>query len=110
FHMKKPFAPLLNALAQAAVNGITSRKAVEKYGDLNKHMVGTGPFMYEQYIPQNIFKLKRNPHYYKKGLPYLDGINITFQNDEEARTTALRSHSADFVLFVPARDFASLKG
>jgi peptide/nickel transport system substrate-binding protein len=109
FHMKKPFAPLLNALAQG-LNGVQSRAAVEKYGKLEKHLIGTGPFMFKQYIPQTVFKMTRNPHYYEKGLPYLDGLEIAFQPDEAARTTALRSNSADFVLFVPARDFNSLKG
>lgn len=108
-HMHKPFAPFLNALAQA-FNGIECKAAVEKYGDLQKHMIGTGPFILEQYIPQTVMKLKRNPNYYETGLPYLDGIQITFQPDETARTTALRSNSADFVLFVPDADFNSLKG
>jgi peptide/nickel transport system substrate-binding protein len=108
-HMKKPFAPFLNALAQA-FNGIQSQKAVEKYGDLNKHMIGTGPFMFDSYVPQTVLKMKRNPHYYEKGLPYLDGIDIAFQPDEASRTTVLRSGSADFVLFVPYKDFNSLKG
>jgi len=108
-HLRKPFAPFLNALAQA-FNGIECKAAVEKYGDLQKHMIGTGPFILDQYVPQTVLKLKRNPHYYEQGLPYLDGIQITFQPDETARTTALRSNSADFVLFVPTRDFNSLKG
>ncbi len=108
-HLRKPFAPFLNALAQA-FNGIECKAAVEKYGNLQKQMIGTGPFMLDQYVPQTVLKLKRNPHYYEKGLPYLDGIQIAFQPDETARTTALRSNSADFVLFVPTRDFNSLKG
>jgi peptide/nickel transport system substrate-binding protein len=66
--------------------------------------------MFDQYVPQTVFKMKRNPNYYEKGLPYLDGIDITFQPDEAARTTVLRSASADFVLFVPYQDFNSLKG
>jgi peptide/nickel transport system substrate-binding protein len=43
----------------------------------NTHPVGTGPFMLKEYVPQGSLKLVKNPNYWQKGLPYLDGIEMT---------------------------------
>ncbi|RJQ37330.1 MAG: hypothetical protein C4555_06695, partial [Dehalococcoidia bacterium] len=44
-------------------------------------MVGTGPFILEEYMPRVLLKWKRNPDYFKydqygNRLPYLDGIEF----------------------------------
>ena len=38
------------------------------------HTVGTGPFKLKNYTRGSIIELERNLDYWKKGLPYLDGI------------------------------------
>ena len=38
--------------------------------------VGTGPFVYAQWQPNNFFTATRNPHYWRTGLPYLDTITF----------------------------------
>ena len=39
--------------------------------------IGTGPFKFVEMKQNESIKLKRNPDYWKKGLPYLDGIEFT---------------------------------
>ena len=39
--------------------------------------VGTGPFKFVEFKQNEIIKLARNPDYWKKGQPYLDGIEFT---------------------------------
>src|SRR5437773_4791491 len=39
--------------------------------------VGTGPFKFAEFKANESIKLVRNPDYWKKGLPYLDGIEFT---------------------------------
>jgi peptide/nickel transport system substrate-binding protein len=41
------------------------------------HPIGTGPFMFQSEQQNESIKLVKNPHYWKKGLPYLDGIEYT---------------------------------
>ena len=34
--------------------------------------VGTGPFIYQSWQPNDFFTATRNPNYWRTGLPYLD--------------------------------------
>jgi peptide/nickel transport system substrate-binding protein len=55
-----------------------SPEAVKKNGAdwATTHPVGTGPFMLKDYQPNISLTLVKNPNYWQKGLPYLDGIEM----------------------------------
>jgi peptide/nickel transport system substrate-binding protein len=42
--------------------------------DMRSHPVGTGPFKFVEFKPNEIVTVIRNPQYWKPGRPYLDGI------------------------------------
>src|SRR5438477_12416105 len=44
---------------------------------MRQHPIGTGPFKFVDYKPNQYIKLARNPDYWKPGRPYLDGIEYT---------------------------------
>jgi peptide/nickel transport system substrate-binding protein len=44
---------------------------------MRQHPIGTGPFKFVEFRPNEHIKLTRNPDYWKPGLPYLDGIEVT---------------------------------
>src|SRR6195952_1618519 len=46
-------------------------------GDMRTKPVGTGPFKFVEFKANESIKLVRNPDYWKKGFPYLDGIEFT---------------------------------
>ena len=43
---------------------------------MRQHPIGTGPFKFVEFRPNESIKLTRNPDYWKPGLPYLDGIEF----------------------------------
>src|SRR2546421_4005665 len=45
--------------------------------DMHQHPIGTGPFKFVEYRPNESIKLAKNPDYWKPGKPYLDGIEYT---------------------------------
>jgi len=45
--------------------------------DMRQHPIGTGPFKFVEFKPNEGIKLARNPDYWKPGRPYLDGIEYT---------------------------------
>jgi peptide/nickel transport system substrate-binding protein len=96
---KNPFAPLLAQLATPSHNMIFPKEAEEKYGDFNKAeaAIGTGPFILERYERGVKLLFKRNPDYYIKGLPYVDGIEWQITPEDSARVALLRTGKIDFV-------------
>ncbi len=69
-------------------------------GDFQKNPVGTGPFVMTSFTAQQNAKFKKNPTYWQKGLPYLDGLAFTYANDQ-AQTLDLQSGSQDLQLSTP---------
>ena len=44
---------------------------------MRQHPIGTGPFKFVEFKPNQSIKVAKNPDYWKKGLPYLDAIEWT---------------------------------
>jgi peptide/nickel transport system substrate-binding protein len=61
-----------------------------------KHPIGTGPFMFVRGNSQK-FVLKRNPHYWRPGLPRLDGVEVINIQDPTARLNAVLSGQVDAI-------------
>jgi ABC-type transport system substrate-binding protein len=66
--------------------------------DGTTHPVGTGPFTYGQWDPNNHFTARRNPHYWRPGLPYLDSITYRPIIDPDARSEALQAGTVDLMV------------
>jgi peptide/nickel transport system substrate-binding protein len=96
---KHPFAPLLAQLASPSHNMILPKEAEDQYGDFNKAeaAIGTGPFILERYERGVRLIFKRNPAFYIKGLPYLDGIEWQVTPEASARVSLLRAGRVEFV-------------
>jgi len=45
--------------------------------DMRTHPIGTGPFKFVEFKPNESIKVARNPAYWKPGRPYLDAIEYT---------------------------------
>jgi peptide/nickel transport system substrate-binding protein len=52
-----------------------------KAEQMRQHPIGTGPFKFVEFKPNEGIKVTRNPDYWKKDRPYLDGIEYTIIND-----------------------------
>jgi ABC-type transport system substrate-binding protein len=60
--------------------------------------VGTGPFVFKEWVPNSHFTATANPHYWRPGLPYLDEITYKPIIDEDARAEALKSGTIDIMI------------
>jgi peptide/nickel transport system substrate-binding protein len=60
--------------------------------------VGTGPFVFKEWVPNSHFTATANPHYWRPGLPHLDEITFKPIIDEEARAEALKSGTIDIMI------------
>jgi peptide/nickel transport system substrate-binding protein len=61
----------------------------------NSAPIGTGPFIFKEFVKGSHVILERNPNYWDKPKPYLDKIVLRFIPDAVARAAALESGAAD---------------
>src|SRR6266446_3123630 len=95
FRLHYPAASFLSLLAHPA-NFIYAKKYLDQ--DINwykTHAMGTGPFKLQEYIRGAVLEFKRNPDYWKKGLPYLDGAKYFIIPDTGARAKSIRADRTD---------------
>jgi peptide/nickel transport system substrate-binding protein len=98
FRLHHPSPSFLTSLAHPA-NFIYAKKYLDSDIHYYKtHTVGSGPFKLKNYTRGSVIELERNPDYWKKGLPYLDGIKYFIITDTSARAKALRSGRVDIEL------------
>lgn len=91
FHLKQPQPALLALLASGYSPVYPCHVSPQ---EVRQHPIGTGPFKFVAYKPNESIKLVRNPDYWKPGRPYLDGIEWTIIPN---RSTALLAFASDKV-------------
>src|ERR1700730_16207840 len=63
--------------------------------DMRSHPIGTGPFKFVEFKPNEAIKVTRNPDYWKKDRPYLDGIEYTIIKNLSTATLAFTAGKFD---------------
>jgi peptide/nickel transport system substrate-binding protein len=73
-----------------------SPEALKKNGEdwANTHPVGTGPFIFKDFQPNISLSMVKNPHYWQKGLPYLDGIKMSIVSEDMTQIMTLKAGQA----------------
>ncbi len=74
------------------------------------HPVGTGPFVFKEWIPNSHFTATANPNYWRKGLPYLSQITYKPIPDETARAEALKTGTIDLMVTSTPQNITEFRG
>jgi peptide/nickel transport system substrate-binding protein len=107
--LKKPFAPLLAALAERP-GFIVSPTAAKQMGqDFGQRPVGTGPFKFVEWVRDSQVTLERFPDYWEKGKPYLDKVIFRVVPDPTVRLTMVRTGEVDIATDVDAKDIPGIR-
>jgi peptide/nickel transport system substrate-binding protein len=94
FHLKFATSAFLPALADP-FNWIYEKSILDKDPRwYETHVMGSGPFKFVAYETGQSIEGVRNPDYYVKGLPYLDGFTGIFADKQAVRVAAIRSDRA----------------
>jgi len=98
--LEKPLseALMLPKVADYAGGFIVCKKAVEDLGDeaFKTHPVGTGPFMFEEYLPGQKVVLVKNEDYFR-GAPKLDKVVVRYIPSVSAREAGLDTSELDII-------------
>lgn len=116
FTLKHPWAPFKDVLAapQSFTPFIPSPKAIRE-DTHNRVPIGTGPYMFKEWLTNDRLTVVRNPHYWRKGKAYLDSIVFRPMPDMQARFASLQSGECDVIQtdrgasIIQAREDRSLK-
>ena len=75
-------------------------------------LVGTGPFVFEEWIPDSQVTLSKNPSYWNAaaGGPYLDGITFRPIADTTATLNALQAGDVDIAQTIAPFDVPTVQG
>lgn len=105
-----PFPNLLFILSGTS-SGIASKEAYEKYGEDygNKKVIGTGPYIFEEWIKGDKIVLTKNPEYdwgpdwmQNNGAPIIDKIIMRVIPEENSRMMELEAGNVNILRDVTA--------
>src|SRR3979490_1610329 len=82
FRLKRPQPWLLTLLASGWAPIFPGHVPAR---DMRQRPIGTGPFKFVEFKPNEHIKVVRNPDYWKPGRPYLDGIDWLIIRDQGTR-------------------------
>lgn len=107
-NLKAPFAAFLSLLT-GRTGMISSPAAMRKWGsNYGLHPVGTGPFEFVSWVKNDHLILKRNPHYWQKGKPYLNRVVYTPITNPQQEYNALITGQVNLIDGVPYQDVSQL--
>ena len=95
--LKNPVAGFLGYVANVNGGNQVCKKAAEEMGEnFAKKPIGTGPFMFAEYQPQQYVKLVANKQYFR-GAPKLEEITYRYVPADSARDLAFQSGELDMI-------------
>ena len=114
-HLNQSWAPFLDNLSY--MYRYVSPTAADKFGDdLGRTPVGTGPFMFKEWIPNSHVSLVRNPDYnwgspmFKhRGAAYVDGVTFRTIPEAGTRMAALERGDVHVIENLPPQDLERVK-
>ena len=94
FHLKRP-QPYLIALLASGQSPVYPCHV--STAQMRTYPIGTGPFKFVEYKPNEHIKVSRNPDYWKKDRPYLDGIEYPIIANTATWHLAFVAGKLDFI-------------
>jgi len=97
---KEPFAPFLNNVA-SEFSGILPREVASMDGGYDKNVIGSGPWQLDtgSSSPGQHWVMKKNPTYFRPGLPYMDQLTHLILADDATTIAAFQAKQADLLAY-----------
>jgi len=93
--LKNPIPSLLSLLTNYHGGMMVCSRAIEKYGkDYPLNPIGTGPFIFDSYDPQQKTVFIGNPQFYR-GKPILERVVVRYMTDLTTREFAIQKGEVD---------------
>lgn len=115
-HLREPYSPFLDVLAQSWLSMISPRQILEAPKSIAEHAIGSGPFVLESYTrDQGATFVKRKGYNWAppvtrhNGEAYLDRLELSIVPEPMIRFSALESGQSDFTVDAPAQNARAIR-
>jgi peptide/nickel transport system substrate-binding protein len=109
-NLKAPWAPFPYYLAQAQTGYIAAPSMLNSADGGTSNPIGTGPFVFQDWVPNSHMTATRNPHYWRKGYPYLNSITYKPIVNDGSRADALETGEIDMMHSNSPNNLLQFKG
>ena len=108
--LAKPDMAFMGAMAMSFTD-VVAREWVEKWGrQINRHPLGTGPFMFDHWTAGQQISVTRNPNYYAPETVYLDGIDFEFSLNPSTALLKLQRGDVNVLGdYIPPAEYVRVK-
>ncbi|MFC2090191.1 ABC transporter substrate-binding protein [Bacteroidota bacterium] len=101
-YLDQTFPPFLSILSMPYTYVVPEEIVENEEADFSHNPVGTGPFVFKLWSPDEKLVLVKNPDYFELDdegirLPYLDAISITFIKDKQSEFLEFLKGNLDFL-------------
>ena len=109
WHFNQPYVPFEWSVLGTAKVG--SKAAMEEMGDeaYAQNPIGTGPFVFEEWVEGSHIILRKNEAYWDDALPYLDSITYRFVPEADTQLSMLETGEIDVLDRTSFRDIKAVK-
>lgn len=115
-HLREPYSPFLDVLAQSWLSIISPRQILEAPKSIAEHAIGSGPFVLESYTRDQGATFVRRKGYNwappvtrHNGEAYLDRLELSIVPEPMIRFSALESGQSDFTVDAPAQNARAIR-
>jgi peptide/nickel transport system substrate-binding protein len=109
FKLNYPYAPFPKILAGPKYGWILPREAAAETYDPAKIMIGSGPFLLDNYTPDVALTFKRNPDWFGQPKPYVDGARYAIITDTSQQYAQFSGGNLEELDAIPGKDIDTLR-
>jgi ABC-type transport system substrate-binding protein len=108
--LKYPWVDFPVYLATSQINFVAAPSMLDAPNGGTSNPVGTGPFKFKEWVPNDHFTAVANESYWRPGLPYLSEVTFKPIPDEQARAEALQSGTIQIMNMIGPSEIKEFRG
>ena len=93
----QPETYFLPTLATAVGSILDEKFVLAHKGNIKAAAMGTGPFIFKSWVRGESMTLVKNPHYWQKGLPYVNKIVVKMNVNPQLEYAQFQQHQVDLI-------------